>query len=60
MSKRSSYLRDEAAACEAHARVVADAQTRDELRKLAAKYIERAAAMESRPRQKNDPSSGEN
>ena len=47
MSESSIYLREQAAKCEAHARAVSDLQTQTELRKLAAEYIERAAAIES-------------
>jgi hypothetical protein len=48
MSERSIYLRDQAAKSEAHARALTDVQTQDELRKLAAEYIVRAAALESK------------
>ena len=47
MSERSIYLRDQAAKCEAHVRALTDVQTKDELRKLAAKYIEQAKAIEA-------------
>jgi hypothetical protein len=46
MSERSIYLHGQAAKCLAHARAITDSQTQDELRKLAAEYIVRAAALE--------------
>jgi hypothetical protein len=47
MSRRSVYLRDEAAKCRQHADNIGDAPTQEELRKLAAEYIERATSIES-------------
>jgi hypothetical protein len=47
MSERSSYLRDQAAKCRRHANAMSDAQTQQELLKLAAEYIMRAAAIEN-------------
>lgn len=47
MSEQSVHLRDQASKCEAHARAIGDNKTRDELQKLAAEYIERAAVLES-------------
>jgi hypothetical protein len=46
MSERSSYLRDQAAKCRWHADKLTDAETQEQLRKLAAEYIERAAMIE--------------
>jgi hypothetical protein len=46
MSKRSVYLRDQAAKCRWHADQLTDAETQEQLRKLAAEYIERAAKIE--------------
>jgi len=48
MSERSIYLRDQADKCRQHANIVGDARTREELRKLAAVYIARAAEIESK------------
>jgi hypothetical protein len=47
MSERSVYLRDQADKCRQHADTLHDAQTREELRKLAAVYVARAAVIES-------------
>ena len=46
MSKRSTYLREQAAKCRRHATAIDDVRTQDELRKLAAEYIVLAAALE--------------
>jgi hypothetical protein len=46
MSERSVYLRDQAAKCRWHADQLTDAETQEQLRKLAAEYIERAAKIE--------------
>ena len=48
MSERSIYLRDQAAKCRWHADQMTDAETQEQLRKLAAEYIERAAEIESK------------
>ena len=48
MSKRSLYLRDQAASCEIHAAGMTSLETQAELRRLAAQYLERAAFLESR------------
>jgi hypothetical protein len=48
MSERATYLRDQADKCRQHANMVGDARTRDELRRLAAVYIARAAEIESK------------
>jgi hypothetical protein len=48
MSERSIYLRDQAAKCRWHADHITDAETQDQLRMLAAEYIERAAQIESK------------
>lgn len=48
MSESAEYLRDQAAKCQEHARALSDTQTQDELRKLAAEYIRRAAVIESK------------
>jgi hypothetical protein len=47
MSSRSIYLRDQADKCLWHADSINDAETKMELRKLAAQYVERAAAIDS-------------
>ena len=47
MSERSIYLRDQAAKCEWHAKHIGDDETKVELRKLAAKYIDEAATIEA-------------
>jgi hypothetical protein len=47
MSQRSVYLRDEAAKCRQHADNIGDAETQEELRNLAAEYIERATNIET-------------
>ena len=47
MSERSIYLRNQADKCRQHANNLSDAQTQEELRKLAAEYIERATNIES-------------
>lgn len=48
MSERSLYLREQAAKCQAHAFAMNNVATRDELRKLAAEYLVRAAALDSK------------
>jgi hypothetical protein len=48
MSERSIYLRDQAAKCRWHADHMTDAETLEQVRKLAAEYIERAAEIESK------------
>jgi hypothetical protein len=48
MSERSVYLRDQAAKCRHHANDLDDAKTKEQLRKLADEYIERAVAIESK------------
>jgi hypothetical protein len=45
MSPRSAYFRDQAAKCEWHAVRIDDAETKEQLLKLAREYIERAAAQ---------------
>jgi hypothetical protein len=47
MSERSIYFRDQADKCQQHANMVGDARTREELRRLAAVYLARAAQIES-------------
>ena len=47
MSERSTYLRDQAEKCRWHADRMTDAETREQLRKLAIEYIERAARVEN-------------
>jgi hypothetical protein len=47
MSERAAYLRDEAEKCRWHADRMTDAEIKEQLRKLAAEYIERAAMIES-------------
>jgi hypothetical protein len=47
-SERSIYLRGQAAKCEYHAKLIDNAQTQAELRKLAAEYIVEAADIESK------------
>jgi hypothetical protein len=47
MSERSTNLRDQADKCRQHAANIGDAKTQEELRKLAAEYIERAKSIES-------------
>jgi hypothetical protein len=47
MSPRSLYLRDQADKCRRHANAMHDAQTQQELRKLAAEYVVRADEIES-------------
>jgi hypothetical protein len=46
VSERAIYLRDQADKCWRHANNIGDPETRAELRKLAAEYIERAAEIE--------------
>jgi hypothetical protein len=46
MSEQSVYLRNQAAKCRQHANDLDDAKTQQELRKLAAEYIERAVQIE--------------
>jgi hypothetical protein len=48
MSERSIYLRDQAAKCREHAVMLTDAQTQDELLKLAAEYMMRATEIETK------------
>jgi hypothetical protein len=48
MSPRSIYLRDQADICRRHAKKIGNAVTQVELRKLAAEYIARAVAIESK------------
>jgi hypothetical protein len=48
MSKRSSYLRDQAQKCMHHAQALSDAYTQGELRNLASQYIVEAAEIEAR------------
>ena len=48
MSERSSYLRDQADKCLHHARSLTDVETQAQLRKLASKYLEEAAEIESK------------
>jgi len=48
MSPRSNYLRDQADKCRQHANKIGDAETQEQLRKMAEKYIERAAVIESK------------
>jgi hypothetical protein len=48
MSERSIYLRDQADKCRQQADTLSDAQTREELRKLAAVYVARAAVIENK------------
>jgi hypothetical protein len=50
MSERSIYLRDQADKCRRHANAMSDAQTQEELRKLAGEYVVRAAAIENQER----------
>jgi hypothetical protein len=47
MSERSVYLRDQAAKCRWHADKLTDAETQEQLRKLAAEYIERAKRIDN-------------
>jgi len=47
MSRRSIDLRDQADKCRQHANKIGDAQTQEELRKVAAEYIDRATSIES-------------
>ena len=47
MSERSVYLRDQAAKCRSHARMIGNPETQVELLKLAAEYEVRAGAIES-------------
>ena len=47
MSERSVYLRDQADKCRRHANNLSDIPMQDELRKLAADFIERATSIES-------------
>jgi hypothetical protein len=47
MSERSAYLRDQAEKCRWHADRMTDAETKEQLRKLAIEYIERAARVEN-------------
>jgi hypothetical protein len=48
MSERSIYLRDQADKCQRHAAAMTDARTQEELRKLAAEYVVRAAEIETK------------
>jgi hypothetical protein len=47
MSVRSIYLRDQADKCRWHADRMTDAETQEQLRKLAAEYIERAKQVDN-------------
>jgi hypothetical protein len=47
MSERSIYLRDQATKCRGHADSMTDLETQTALRKLAAEYVEQAAALEA-------------
>jgi hypothetical protein len=47
MSERSIYLRDQAEKCRCHAESMTDAETREQLRGMAALYIMRAVMIES-------------
>jgi hypothetical protein len=47
MSERSAYLRDQAEKCRWHADQMTDAETMEQLRKLAVEYIERARLDET-------------
>jgi hypothetical protein len=48
MSRRSIYLRDEAAKCEWHAQNIGDDETQVTLRELAARYVTEANDIESK------------
>lgn len=48
MSRRSVYLRDQAAKCEAHAKSQTAPAVIAELRRIAAQYLERAEHLEGR------------
>jgi len=48
MSRKSIYLRDQAAKCRSHADLLTDVYTQGELRRLAVQYVERAAEIEGR------------
>jgi hypothetical protein len=48
MSKRSIYLRDQAAKCRWHADRLTDVETQSELRKLASEYDIQAGAIENK------------
>jgi hypothetical protein len=45
--QRAAYLRDQADKCRWHADHMTDAEIKEQLRKLAVEYIERAALVES-------------
>jgi hypothetical protein len=47
MYQRAAYLRDQADKLEWHAAQMTDAETKEQLRKLAIEYIERAALAET-------------
>jgi hypothetical protein len=47
MSRRSIDLRAQADKCRQRANKIGDAQTQEELRKVAAEYIDRATSIES-------------
>jgi hypothetical protein len=47
MSQRAIDLRDQAEKCRGHADTMTDAETREQLRVLAAEYIMRAVMIES-------------
>jgi len=47
MSQRAAYLRDEAEKCQWYAERMTDTEIKEQLRKLAVEYIERAAMIES-------------
>jgi hypothetical protein len=46
MTQRAAYLRDQADKLQWHAAQIRDAETKEQLRKLAVEYIERAALAE--------------
>jgi hypothetical protein len=48
MSPRSIYLRDQADKCRSHADAIGDAETKEQLRKLAGEYEEQADEIESK------------
>jgi hypothetical protein len=47
MSERSIYLRDQADKCRSHADALSDAHTQKKLRKLAVRYLDTAAEIET-------------
>lgn len=48
MSKRSEYLRDQAAKCEVHARAQTAAEIQAQLRSIASQYLEQAVVIEAK------------